>query len=209
MSECSLSYTDRMNARQKRAKPLSPDERRAAILDAVIPLLVERGAAVTTSEMAAAAGIAEGTIFRVFPDKSTLLHAAIAETMDPEPVRAAVASLDPSLPFSEQLTLVASTLADRFDRVTSLFGLLRSMPGRGKREQHKSETHKQAHKSMMEITEIITGFFASHADSLRVEPGQAALVLRALVFANTDKMLAASDKMSAEQIVAALRHGVV
>ena len=49
-----------------RAAPLSPDERRRAIVDAVLPLLIEHGRAVTTRQMAEAAGIAEGTIFRVF-----------------------------------------------------------------------------------------------------------------------------------------------
>ena len=45
-----------MTTKTGRAKPLSPEQRRTAILDAVIPLLVERGATVTTAEMAEAAG---------------------------------------------------------------------------------------------------------------------------------------------------------
>ncbi len=62
---------------------MSPDDRRKAILDALIPLLVERGGDVTTKEIAQAAGIAEGTIFRVFPDKATLLFAAAQEAINP------------------------------------------------------------------------------------------------------------------------------
>ena len=61
---------------------MSPDDRRKAILDALIPLLVERGGDVTTKEIARAAGIAEGTVFRVFPDKATLLFAAAQEAMN-------------------------------------------------------------------------------------------------------------------------------
>ena len=60
-----------------RAEPLAPDDRRRAIVEAVIPLLVERGATATTRQMAEAAGIAEGTIFRVFPDKAALIHEAV------------------------------------------------------------------------------------------------------------------------------------
>ena len=41
--------------------PLAPEDRRTAILAALIPLLVERGGDVTTKEIAQAAGIAEGT----------------------------------------------------------------------------------------------------------------------------------------------------
>ena len=59
-----------------RATPLAPEDRRTAILAAVIPLLVEKGGDVSTKEIAQAAGIAEGTIFRVFADKATLLVAA-------------------------------------------------------------------------------------------------------------------------------------
>ena len=100
-----------MDEHKSRAKPLSPDERRAAILEAVTPLLIERGAAVTTAEMAEVAGIAEGTIFRVFPDKLALLHAAIARAMDPAPVREAMDRIDRSEPLREQLTVAIGVLA--------------------------------------------------------------------------------------------------
>ncbi|MBN9326134.1 MAG: TetR family transcriptional regulator, partial [Cellulomonas sp.] len=45
---------------------MPPDERRRAILRAVLPVVRERGADVTTRELAEAAGVAEGTLFRVF-----------------------------------------------------------------------------------------------------------------------------------------------
>ncbi len=80
-----------------RAAPMSPDERRRAIIDAVLPLLIEHGDAVTTRLIAEAAGIAEGTIFRVFADKDALIHAVAAETLNPadadEVLRAALAGL--------------------------------------------------------------------------------------------------------------------
>ena len=58
---------------KQRALPLAPEARRKSIIDAVIPLLLENGPNVTTAQIAEAAGIAEGTIFRVFPDKTSLL----------------------------------------------------------------------------------------------------------------------------------------
>ena len=58
----------------RRAAPMAADDRRQAIVDAVVPLLLEQGGDVTTRQIAEAAGIAEGTIFRVFPDKAALLR---------------------------------------------------------------------------------------------------------------------------------------
>nr|WP_284286883.1 helix-turn-helix domain-containing protein [Angustibacter aerolatus] len=52
-----------------RATPLSPDERRRHLVDATLPLLVQHGRAVSTRQIARAAGVAEGTIFRVFDSK--------------------------------------------------------------------------------------------------------------------------------------------
>ena len=74
-----------MTTRQVRAPAMSPDDRRRAIVEAVIPLLAEHGSTVTTRQMAEAAGVAEGTIFNVFPDKCALMYEAVKVTMDPSP----------------------------------------------------------------------------------------------------------------------------
>ncbi len=56
---------------RERARPLPPGDRREAILVAVLPLLREKGRDVTSRELAEAAGVAEGTLFRAFGDKET------------------------------------------------------------------------------------------------------------------------------------------
>ncbi len=74
----------------KRASALPPDERRSMIIAATLPLLLEHGDRVTSRQIAEAAGIAEGTIFRVFADKDEIIAAVIETALDPEPLEAGV-----------------------------------------------------------------------------------------------------------------------
>ena len=96
---------------------MSSDDRRRAIVEAITPLLIEHGGGVTTRQMAEAAGIAEGTIFRVFSDKCALIHEAIKVGMDPAPVQHEIESIDHEAPFEEQLRHAVQILMDRLDEV--------------------------------------------------------------------------------------------
>ena len=81
----------------RRAAALPPDERRSMIVAATLPLLLEHGDRVTTKQIAEAAGIAEGTIFRVFADKDEVIAAVIEAALDPEPLEAALAAIPAGL----------------------------------------------------------------------------------------------------------------
>ncbi len=194
-----------MTTKTGRAKPLSPEERRTAILDAVIPLLVERGAAVTTAEMAEAAGIAEGTIFRVFDDKNALLHAAIGKTLDPEPILTALDDIDAEAPLQDQLTQAAEILAARYEKTTALIGMARSMPDHGK---PSPEAHRIAKDAMAAVAKALTQLLERHQDQLTVAPEQAAILLRGLLFANAHQLLHGDEHMTPAQLVDVLLNGI-
>ena len=107
------AFTDPQRFSRERAKPLSPDDRRAAIVDAVIPLIRANGRDITTRQIAEAAGVAEGTIFRAFGDKDSIIQAAIDRFMDPEPLRNKLRGIDPDEPTEEKVRQVIQLLRDR------------------------------------------------------------------------------------------------
>ena len=91
------------SGRSGRAAPLPPDERRLAILRAVLPVVRARGTDVTTRELAEAAQVAEGTLFRVFDDKDSLVREAIAAAHDSAEFGAALAAIDVDLPIEQRV----------------------------------------------------------------------------------------------------------
>src|SRR3954469_6892995 len=88
---------------RRRAPGMSVEARRAMIVHAVLPLLIEHGAGVTTSQIARAAGIGEGTIFRAFKDKDELFDACTAEALRPDHVLDAIAEIPIDQPLEDRL----------------------------------------------------------------------------------------------------------
>lgn len=135
-SECSLIYTrpvmkagdafaDPRAFSRERARPLAPDDRRSAILDAAMPLIREHGRDVSTRQLAEAAGVAEGTVFRAFGDKESILEAAIERVRDPEPLRNALRGIDPDEPTEEKVRQVLQLLRERMSQVIQFMAALR------------------------------------------------------------------------------------
>src|SRR5918997_1406399 len=115
-----------VETRRRRAPAMSPDERRAVIVAATLPLLVEHGTAVTTRQIATASGIAEGTVFRAFADKQELLWACLHAAFDPgSPVRA-LAKIPSELPIRERLLRASATVAEHWDRAMQVGQAVRS-----------------------------------------------------------------------------------
>ena len=97
----------------KRAAALPADERRLMIVRATLPLLLKNGEMVTTRQIAEAAGIAEGTIFRVFADKDEVISAALDLALDNAPLERALASIDSSQPFENCVYWAVQILQQR------------------------------------------------------------------------------------------------
>ena len=70
------------------------------------PVILARGAAVTSRELAEAAGVAEGTLFRVFTDKVTLVREAVLAAVDPADAIPEIEAIDRTLPLRDKLLLL-------------------------------------------------------------------------------------------------------
>ena len=160
-----------------------------AIIDAVVPLLVQHGGDVTTKQIAEAAGIAEGTIFRVFPDKRALLLATAEETINPEGGREAMAAALADVPdLRDKVVLMAEQMIARMERGMLVMMALRSVlpeGGAGARRPQGAARSAGVHRRGQPGAPRRADRPASSRrtrNELRVEPAPAALVLRSLVF---------------------------
>ena len=103
---------------------MSPDDRRAAIVDVALPLLREHGPGVTTRQVAEAAGIAEGTVFRAFGSKDELVRACAAAVFDTEPVVAQLRAIDHDLSLDERLVAGVRVMQHHVEQIVGLVSVL-------------------------------------------------------------------------------------
>jgi AcrR family transcriptional regulator len=186
---------------RERARPLPADERRTRILDAARPLVLEHGRATTTRLIAEAAGVAEGTIFRVFPTKDALFDAVIDHEFDPEPFLAAVARIDLGQPLEQRLLAAVSLLQRRFVRIFQLMialGVRRPPERLGAPDLRK----RLAEEGLVRLVEPDAALF-------RVPPDEVVRLLRLLTFSGSHPHISDQKMLTAAQIVDVVLHGTL
>lgn len=178
----------------RRATALPPDARRAAIVEAALPLLREHGERVTSRQIAEAAGIAEGTVFRAFTDKDELIHAALDSALDPAPFEQAIGEIDPALSFEHRLVAATEVIRRRVVDVWTILSRL-------------GPAARSYASRPMEDSRALIAIFESDTDHIRVDPVAAARMLRALTLSLTHPMIA-GEPTGADEIVTTLLHGI-
>ena len=186
-----------------RATPLPPDERRAALIAATEPLLEKFGREVSTRQIAQAACVAEGTIFRAFATKEALIDAVLEDVFDVQRTCDELAAIDPSLDLHARMTAAVQVLQARLRRVFALFHSMRIGPGhdqRDFRERQRSDNDR--------LNAALAAVLEPDADRCRIPAAEAANALRAVTFALTHPILGNERLTEPEQIVDLLRHGI-
>lgn len=184
---------------------MPPEQRRAAIIDAAIPLLRSHGPSVTTKQIADAAGIAEGTVFRAFDDKEGLIRAAVAQVLDQRPTIAELRRIDLDAPLRERLRAAVVVITARLDAVWEFMFAMRMMS----QPDHAARPTHPGHHPDSDLPDALIALIAPDARQLRVTPAQTARLLRLVTFAGSHPRITDANPLTPDEIVELLLDGLL
>jgi AcrR family transcriptional regulator len=187
-----------------RAAPLPLDERRAALIAATEPLLERFGRDVSTRQIAEAACVAEGTIFRAFATKEALIDAVIEDAHNVQRTCEELAEVDLGLSLEERLATAVAILQERLRRVIALFWTLRLH-----KETHDRDSFRAKQQAENELLNTaIASLIRPDQDHLRLNAMDAASVLRAITFSMSHHILGEERLAEPQQIVDLVLYGI-
>lgn len=175
------------------------------IIQTAIPLIAEYGAAVTTAKVARAAGIGEGTIFRVFADKDALLQACLAEALAPDHAIRELGAIDMSQPLPARLADAAEALRAHLDRMGAIAGSLQASGHRG--GKHPGTVRGAGlDESTTRIRAALAELLEPDEAALRRPPEQTAALFFGLLF--TQPHMEDQPELTTHELVEIFLHGV-
>lgn len=196
------------SGRGKRAPGMSQADRRAMIVQTALPLLAEHGAAVTTAQIARAAGIGEATIFRAFTDKNELLDACVQEAIRPDRVLAEIASIPLDQPLSDRLTTATATLRAHLERIGTVVGALHATGGLRRRGSPPPEDGRT--DSVAATREALAALLEPDAAHLRTSPDRLAGLFMGMIFSRPRVPLSPGEpEIDIEELVDIFLNGAV
>lgn len=194
---------------RRRAPGMTPERRREMIVRTALPLVGEHGTAVTTGQIARAAGIGEATIFRVFADKDALIDACVAEALRPDQVLDEIAAIAPDEPLRVRLAEAALAMEAHLARMGLVLGALHATGRRGRRGGGE-EAPPDRDGAMDRTRAAVAVLFEPERDRLRVTAEQAADLFMGLMFTRARPPAGPSAPvLSLETFVDVFLHGAL
>ena len=185
---------------------MAPEERRAALIMATIPLLQEHGLDVSTRQIAEAAGVAEGTIFGVFENKNSLVVLSVMKALDPQPTIDSLAAIDRSAPLRKRMIAAAELIHERFAEHAQLMTAIRKLivADEGSAEARARMVANRQH-TQAALAEVIQ----PDAALLRSSPDAVARMLLLFCGAHTYGPFGDPDGFNGEEAVSLLLDGLL
>lgn len=198
------------DAPRRRAPGMNPEQRREMIIRTALPLVAELGTAVTTAQIARAAGIGEATIFRVFADKDELLDACVMEALRADHVLAEIAAIPLDQPLSARLTEAAATMEAHLARMGAVIAALHAT-GRSGRGRHGGAEAAAAgldrDAAQQQTLEAVAELFEPERDSLRLDPEQLASMFLGMLFTRSRPLAGTTPTL--EEFLQVFLHGAL
>ncbi len=193
---------------------MAPEDRRQAIIEATLPLLLERGTEMSTREIAQAAGVAEGTIFRAFETKQDLIHATIHTALMPDAAITRIAEFAGDQTLTERVAAIIQVLRDEIHRTRSLFAHFARPSG-----QPAGGPHPRApfggirppfnpHETKSRLNSAVAAALQPYSGELAVSTAFATNLLSALAFASSFTLTEDEPTISSEELSDVVLHGI-
>ncbi len=167
---------------------MPPDERRAQILDAVEPVIRQHGRQVSTRQLAEAAGVAEGTLFRVFDNKEDLINQAVGRSFSAGPAVELLEQIDSRLPLEQRMVEITTVLRNRLEQTFTLLHAVGPPPESTSEDRHAFVDYMRSQNEL--VTASVVGLIRADEQALVVSPEQAAYLLTSIIMVTANPMLA-------------------
>lgn len=193
---------------------MAPEERRQAIINATLPMLLERGTDVSTREIAHAAGVAEGTIFRAFDTKHDLIHATIHAALMPDAAITQIADLPEGQALAQRVSAIIEVLRDEIHRTRSLFAhfarpAAESEPvGPPRAPFGGIRPPFNVHENKTRLNAAVAAALEPYSGELAVPTAFATNLLSALAFASSFTLTEREPPISSEELSDVVLHGI-